>query len=452
MVKSMGLFSLGLSLIFLFSSDLTDAPFSQENPRSIPSLNGIAVAEGTLMVPTTTATAQSSSSPCESPTQRIELRPDLDLQAVIDEAPPGSVLELRRGWNQPDRFRVPETGLVLTKDLALCGSNLFRVELEGPVVPNPTLAREILGQGDGWGSAMVWVAAKEPISVWIENLAFVQGVREENPQPRPPNTYGIVMARQASVTLRNVLLKEHRFGLGVREEAQAVLEDVGILHQSVGIVIRNRSQVELLRVRIAGTSTGMGIEGDSIRVAIWDSWILDNRIGIDVLVIAFPRTVQIAMEGVSIAGNEVGIRMGGAELAPAPVEERTQNWFPMDITLRQSRILSNGIGVIIDRWARAMLEASEVAYNRSDGVSIDAGRAPSGDQTRSWRGGSLVLRGSRVHDNGGYGIVLDVEECGGSRSPEDAFLGFLEVSGSEVFNNREGDLCPENFPWSEGSL
>lgn len=440
---------LGLSLLILLAVARDDQGLIiAANTRPIPVPDGFSATRGSFMA---RANTELDASPCDSPTQRIELRHDLDLQAVIDEAPPGSVVELHRGWNQPNGFRVPEIGLVVTKDLALCGGDLFRVELQGPVVPNPTLAREILGQDDGWGSAMVWIAAQEPISVWIENLAFVQGVPNDNPQSRPPNTYGIVIAGQASVTLRNVLLREHRFGLGVRDEAQAVLEDVGILQQLVGIVIRNRAQVELSRVRIMGTSTGISAQGDFIEVSVRDSWIMDNGTGLLADVVAFPRTVQMIVEKTSIVGNEVGVWMGGTQLAPTPVDERTRNWFPMDITLRQSRILSNGIGAIIDRWARALLEASEVAYNRRDGVGIDAGRAPTGDQTRSWRGGSLVLRGSRVYDNGGYGIVLDIEGCGGSLPLEDAFLGNLEIRDSEIFDNRLGDLCPEDFPWSGGS-
>jgi len=436
---------LGLSLMLLFAVAQDDQGLIiAANTRPTPVPDGFSATRGSFME---RANTELDASPCDSPTQRIELRSDLDLQTVIDEAPPGSVLELQPVPGQ--RYRIPEQGLVITKDLALCGSDLFRVELEGPVVPNPPLAREILGQDDGWGSAMAWIAAQEPISVWVENLAFIKGVPEDNPQPRPPNTYGIVMAKKAFVTLRNVLLKEHRYGLGVRDEAQATLEDVGILQEKVGIVIRNRARVELLRVRIADNLYGINASGDFIEVRIRGSWVMDNGTGLYAHVVSFPRTVQMVVEKTSLVGNEVGVRMDGAQLAPA--DERTRNWFPTDITLRQSRILSNGIGVIIDRWARVTLEDSEVAYNRSDGVNIDAGIPPADDTGRFWRGGSLVLRGSRVHENGGYGVVLFVAECGGSRPLEDAFLGNLAIRDSEIFDNRLGDLCPEDFPWSEGS-
>jgi hypothetical protein len=297
---------------------------------------------------------------------------------------------------------------------------------------------------------MLWITAEKPVTIWLENVALSQGFSED-PQlvPFPDEPFGIVVAGQATVMLRNVFLREQWVGLWVIDEARATLEDVGILEEYVGIGIRNSAQVELSRVRITGTSIGIGAQGDRIHVAIRDSWILDNRIGIHTFVVAFPGTVQIIMEGASIVGNEVGIRMDGAELAPA--DERTRNWFPTDITLRQSHLLSNVRGVIVDRWARVILEDSEVAYNRTNGVGIDAGIPPSEDTSRFWRGGSLVLRRSRVHDNGGYGIVLGVEECGGSRSLEDAFLGYFEARSSEIFGNRLGDLCPEDFPWSEGS-
>jgi hypothetical protein len=251
------------------------------------------------------------------------------------------------------------------------------------------------------------------------------------------------------VTLRNVLLREHWIGLGIFDGAQATLEDVGILQEHVGIAPRNSARVELSRVRIAGTSTGISIVGDRIQVAIRESWILDNGTGLSVLVVTFPRVVQVVIERTSIAGNEEGIRAEKAVLAPA--DERTRDWFPADITLRQSRLLSNVWGAIVGGWNRVVLEDAEVAYNRLDGVNINPGLSPSEDGSHFWRGGSLVLRGSRVFENGRYGVALLVEGCGGSRPLEDSFLGYLEVDDSKIFDNRLGDLCPEDFPWTEGS-
>ena len=445
MERSISLVLLGLSLILLFVTVSNEPQITiakDERPTSI--LNGSPHARSLLMARANPV----NTSPCDNPTQQIELRPDLDLQAVIDEAPPGSVIELRPVAGQ--RYRIPEQGLVITKDLALCGSDPARVELRGPVVPNPALAEEVLGRPDGRGSAMLWIMAETPIEVRLENVVLAEAFPEDLSRvPFPHQPFGIVVAGQATVTLRNVLLREHWVGLGVIDGAQATLEDVGILQEYVGIVVRNSARVELSRVRIAGTSTGISIEGDRIQVAIRESWILDNGTGLSVFVVTFPRVVQVVIERTSIAGNEEGIRAEKAELAPA--DERTRDWFPADITLRQSRLLSNVWGVIVGGWNRVVLEDTEVAYNRLDGVGIDPGLPPSEDTSPFWRGGSLVLRGSRVHENGGYGVVLFVEECRGSRPLEDAFLGDLEIRDSEIFDNRLGDLCPEDFPWSEGS-
>jgi|GEM_PF-2712820 len=441
MARSAGWVLLGLSLMLLFVAALGDQRVTiTENARLTPALDGSPTTRSLFI-----AAANSdelNSSPCNTPTQRVELLPNLDLQALIDEVPPGSVIELQPVAGQ--RYRIPEQGLVITKDLALCGGDPARVELQGPVVPNPALAEEVLGRPDGRGSAMLWIAAEEPVNVWLENVALSQGFPEDLQRvPVPHEPFGIVIAGQARVTLLNVLLRKQWVGLWIIDEARVTLKDVGILQEYVGIGIRNSAQVELSRVRIAGTSTGISAQGDRVRVAIRDSWFLDNRIGIVTFVVAFPGTVQIIMERVSIAGNEVGIRMDGAQLAP--VDERTRNWFPTDIMLRQSRLLSNGTGVLLDRWSRGILEDSEIAYNRGDGIDINAGI--SGFR----RGGSLVLRRSRVHENGGYGVVLVVEECEGSRPLEEAFLGDLKIRDSEIFDNRLGDLCPEDFPWSEGS-
>ncbi|GEM_PF-3455028 len=157
---------------------------------------------------------------------------------------------------------------------------------------------------------------------------------------------------------------------------------------------------------------------------------------------------QVVLEGVTIQGAAQGIDISSSGKGEILLQDvlisgnEGEGLFLHGSTrtlLLRSRVVYNGSrGISMDMQPWLIIRDSEIAHNRYDGIDVGSG-------------GLLEVYNTRIFANGGYGIRLFMEACEERwEASYPSFSGKIRGRGNEIFDNAQGDLCPEDYTWPEG--
>lgn len=346
----------------------------------------------------------------------IEVKPGQSLQAVVEAAPAGAVIQLGRGtWAE---------NLRLEKNVTIRGAG-----------PENTVL-----QGGRPGLAVLWIGGEAQVQV--EGLSIRAG-RGGHVSPEISSA-GVFVAQKAAVELRRVRITGNAAsGIFVRDEATAVVNAAEIVeNERYGVEMVGKSRVQLADCRIF--QNGMGglwvvekahLEGENVTVAgnkgpglwvrdegvvrWWDCEVRENHgPGLRLQDRAMARLLASRILRQQNAGAEVlanAVLLGYGTIFQ-------ENWYGLE--LKGGVVELEGCYVLSNRWdginasgaSRLSVRTSGVAGGQGSGIAA-SGRA------------SVTLVANRIANFPGAGVL------GFSRVPVEGEDNELEGNGVALFGN-----------------
>ena len=267
---------------------------------------------------------------------------------------------------------------------------------------------------------------KEPKEVWIV------GTKEGHPVMR------IESEREIEVQLENLAVAEAKGwkcavespqwicpdGLQALGKAKVLIKDMQVSNNRDGLFVGDSATVSLGHSQVSNTGIGLAV-GDSATVSLSHSQVSDNGIGV-----GLRGSAQVSLSHSTVSNNWfIGL---AAEIGSATV------------TLQNSIVSGNGRGLVVGDSTTVRIEGSEISGNEGHGIFLQ-------DKAVA------EIWGNRILNNGGYGIVLYWEGCVDADYKADfKFAGQVMGEGNtipgkeEPDGNKQGDLCPPDYPWPPG--
>jgi nitrous oxidase accessory protein NosD len=205
-----------------------------------------------------------------------------------------------------------------------------------------------------------------------------------------------------------------------------------------GVVVRG------LEIR-SGFLPGSPQSGDA--VSIEDAGVLfeGNRLleGNGIRAFAFGGTGIILKENEILGRGALGILLlGNGPITVVGNRVEDKSWGLMvgglaRVELRKNLLQNNQQGLIIGGFGRTLGEENQILFNII-GVVL-SGKTPEVELNRN-----AIARNIR------WGLVLNQPPCVENASPELTFNGTLQGRDNVMFDNGNGNLCPEDYSWPEG--
>ncbi len=359
----------------------------------------------------------------------VTVQPEESIQKAIDQAPEGAVICLAPGrW---------EENLAIQKSLTLRGTG-----------KEP---KEVWIVGAKEGHPVVRIESQGEIEVVIENLtaAEAKGSYCATYEPQRICPDGLQVLGKAKVLIKDVQVSDNKEGVGLRVwgPAQVILSHSQISNNSYGWWVQDSAQVSLSYSQISNNGWGWWVQ-DSAQVSLTYSMVSGHeRLGFFVVDSA---TVILSHSQVSDSGIGVVVRYSAQlSLSHSTI---SNNWFiglaadigSATVTLQNSIVSGNGRGLVVGDSTTVRIEGSEISGNEGHGIFLQ-------DKAVA------EIWGNRILNNGGYGIVLYWEGCVDADYKADfKFAGQVMGEGNtipgkeEPDGNKQGDLCPPDYPWPPG--
>ena len=361
------------------------------------------------------------------------------IQEAIDAALGGSLIEVDRG-SYPENLRIqkplrlkgygailkadPQRPAVSLRDAGAITLEGFRIQSQsegrgadtvGVLIQGRTQASLLRNELQGWGisirvqsgaSAVLEenilqtdVAAQEVVGISLE------GAEAEilSNQIHIGSSWEYVFGVSASASKLRMAENTITLLVGSREVAAALL-----LVNSQGEVAGNRIVARRAEGVLIDGSQGLTLKGNHI---------LADSTGID-LRRSLPEDHDAGR--VRIQGNSI---FGQLRSSKGIVVDSLQ------VTIEDNIVGGHKVGILFGFGGQGELKGNLVVGNQEDGVIIqrDAAR--------------VLLHSNQILSNGGCGVRI-----------EGALQKRLAIEGEEnwIAGNRQGDLCPEDYPWPEG--
>jgi len=335
----------------------------------------------------------------------VTVQPGESIQRAIEQAAEGAVICLAPGrW---------EENLVITKSLTLRGTG-----------KEP---KEVWIVGTKEGHPVMRIESEREIEVQLENLAVAEAkgwkCAVESPQWICPD--GLQALGKAKVLIKDMQVSNNRDGLFVGDSATVSLSHSQVSNAGWwGLFVGDSATVSLGHSQVSNTGIGLAV-GDSATVSLSHSQVSDNGIGV-----GLRGSAQVSLSHSTVSNNWfIGL---AAEIGSATV------------TLQNSIVSGNGRGLVVGDSTTVRIEGSEISGNEGHGIFLQ-------DKAVA------EIWGNRILNNGGYGIVLYWEGCVDADYKADfKFAGQVMGEGNtipgkeEPDGNKQGDLCPPDYPWPPG--
>lgn len=315
------------------------------------------------------------------------------IQEAIDAAPPGGIISIGEGTYYEN--------LRISKGLVLRGVGPEVVQIV-PADPQRTTLS---------------ISSRAPnIQVTIDDLPLVSSVL--GTRPAAVTVFGGKLALNRSHILG-------RSGTGVYlVSAEGLITDSQFFGGANGLVLSGvmkgfESHAVIQRTRFEGTVASAVLLHYG-RATIEESFIFGTKIGGAISVGAGSYvTIRYTQISRSSAGVSVQEAQGRTDKAEA--------------ILIENQIFANDTGLWIGGSAQVLLQENEIFENERGVVLV--------------RSAQVTLQTNRIHGNQIWGIALWQQPCFETNGE---FTGKVSGRDNEVFENGEGDLCPEDYPWPEG--
>jgi hypothetical protein len=369
------------------------------------------------------------------------------IQEAIRAASPGDLLQLQAGTY--------EETLILNKGLRLVGVGRDRVYLKGKEAGKPTITLQVQGEIEILLDGLT-IAGAPPASA--EEACFLESPLIPSWEKICPNGLEVRGQGALILTLSDMQIVQSYAGLvciapafqGSSVQLTVIRSRIAanqfsgiswgcsrdgnstiILKQTVvsgnganGLMsVDNGTSIEISDSTFSGNGfVGLSVGGHNVEVTISRSWFLDNGGGID---------IQISMRGwaglseIAVIGNGVGVVLIGSEEAVFSLR---------DSTMQGNGGAGWGAGLSIASFGRVEIYDNLIGKNRHGIVVSGANPAK--------------IYNNRILENEGWGIALDKPPC--FEMPPTDVPRVIEGMGNEIYNNRQGDLCPTDYPWPKG--
>ncbi len=356
----------------------------------------------------------------------VTVQPGESVQKAIDQAAEGAVICLAPGrWAE---------NLAIQKSLTLRGTG-----------KEP---KEVWIVGAREGHPVVRIESQGEIEVGIENLTAAEAKGLYCAMPEQwVCPHGLQALGKAKVLIKDVQVSYNNVGLSVWGSAQVSLNHSQISNNGWGWWVQDSAQVSLSYSQISNNGWGWWVQ-DSAQVSLTHSMVSGHeRLGFFVVDSA---TVILSHSQVSDSGIGVVVRYSAQlSLSHSTI---SNNWFiglaadigSATVTLQNSIVSGNGRGLAVGDSTTVRIEGSEISGNEGHGIFLQ-------DKAVA------EIWGSRILNNGGYGIVLYWEGCVDADYKADfKFAGQVMGEGNtipgkeEPDGNKQGDLCPPDYPWPPG--
>lgn len=357
------------------------------------------------------------------------------IEAATDIVAGGGVIEVLPG--------IYEENVNIQKSLSILGkkSRLY----EKIIVKSRNSEQPVISIGEGVHNVVI-----EGLEIFGSNEAGI-AVNEEaqgiliKMNRIVNNENGIWIKPYAQITIDGNDFTNN--GISIR----AIAAKVNITHNSIsiqaGIAIYGGEVIFIGNV-ISNSLVGVGIVADALTpatITLERNIILNNFRGLEI------RTGEHAT--INLRGNTLNGNLLGGIIYARAIEARS------NYILNSERESREGQGLIVLATERIDLVRNVFIDNEASGLLLGLSQS-----------GEIKVENNIVLNNGGYGLTLLNPDCihtyviellesiipEEERSEiEDKFYqGQLqgEVKGSDnlIFGNKEGDLCPEDYPWPEG--
>jgi len=383
------------------------------------------------------------------PLCKVTVSPGESIQQAIDAAPSDAVICLAPGrW---------EENLVITKSLTLRGTG-----------KEP---KEVWIVGTKEGHPVMRIESEREIEVQLENLAVAEAkgwkCAVESPQWICPD--GLQALGKAKVLIKDMQVSNNRDGLFVRDSAMVSLTNSTVSNNGSGLSVRDSAMVSLSHSQVSNNGDGLFVGdsatvslshsqvsnagwwglfvGDSATVSLGHSQVSNTRIGL-----AVGDSATVSLSHSQLSDNGIGVGLRGSAQVSLSHSTVSNNWFiglaaeigSATVTLQNSIVSGNGRGLVVGDSTTVRVEGSEISGNEGHGIFLQ-------DKAVA------EIWGNRILNNGGYGIVLYWEGCVDADYKADfKFAGQVMGEGNtipgkeEPDGNKQGDLCPPDYPWPPG--
>ena len=236
----------------------------------------------------------------------IEVNVGESIQAAIDSAPTGAIIELPPGtWRE---------NLTITKPLILKGAGATKTIISSGKASYP----------------VILVTSQQTISVTIEEIAIAgaygEGCRDQAGGVRPHGVLvlgqvrleliscevtenalcGLFASDQAEVTTIQTTFTHNQTGIWVHSSAQAQLEQATVFQNDYGLIASTQANLVVRGSTIADNARDGVLVADGARVYLWQNEIAKNgRVGVCLDIPSCYRTQRVFTGLVRGAGNTV---------------------------------------------------------------------------------------------------------------------------------------------------